>query len=363
MENQKQTLMEQRKDFLIKFCYWGVVILCAYAALRYLLPVLFPFVLAFGIAYLLDKPIRRIAKESKWKRSVFSVLFSLAFFILAGGIISWCGIWIFSGMRQAVLALPAVFENFIFPFLEEGAAWIEDLFRMADPASLEFLDNSFESILRALSDGIVALSNFIVSAVAGIATRVPGIFMKTIITIIATVFLTIDFEKVSEFLLRQLPKKQKAILYEAKGYFGGTLLRCIASYVLIFAVTFVELWIGLALIKIPHAMMIAMLIALLDILPILGTGSVLIPWGIIALLNGDFKMGIGIFVLYLVITVIRNIIEPKLVGKQVGLHPVVTLAGMLLGLRFAGFIGMLGVPFLLAFLKKLNDKGMIRLIR
>lgn len=152
------------------------------------------------------------------------------------------------------------------------------------------------------------------------------------------------------------------VLQEAREYFGGTLLKCIASYGLIFLITFLELWIGLSIIKIPYAMTIAIIIAVLDILPVLGTGSVLIPWGILAGLNGNFGMAVGIIVLYLVITVIRNIIEPKLVGKQVGLHPVLTLAGMLLGLKFAGFIGMLGVPFLLAFIKRLNDKGIIHLL-
>lgn len=77
---------------------------------------------------------------------------------------------------------------------------------------------------------------------------------------------------------------------------------------------------------------------------------------------GTFKQAIGIVLLYLVITVVRNIMEPRLVGKQVGLHPVLTLAGMLLGLRLAGFIGMLGIPLLLAFIKKLNDKGIIHLL-
>lgn len=73
-------------------------------------------------------------------------------------------------------------------------------------------------------------------------------------------------------------------------------------------------------------------------------------------------MALSVILQYLVITVVRNIIEPKLVGKQVGLHPALTLAGMLLGLWFAGFIGMPGVLFLLAFIKKLNDKGMIHLL-
>lgn len=362
MGEQDVLKMQQRKDFLIKFCYWAVIAVCVYAVFKYLLPVLFPFALAYGIAYILAKPVRRIAGESRWKRVFFSILLSAVFFMTVGGLAVWLGVWIFSGAKQIIAFLPTVFQDFVFPFLEEGFAWIEGLFILADPSGIELLEGSFENILTALSSGVISLSNAALSAVAGAATKIPGVFMRTVITVIATVFLTIDFDKVSGFLLRQIPEKQKAIMQEAKGYFGGTLLKCIASYGLIFLITFLELWAGLAMIKIPYAMTVALVIAVLDILPILGTGSVLIPWGILAAVNGNFKMALGVVLLYLVITVVRNIIEPKLVGKQVGLHPVLTLAGMLLGLRFAGFIGMLGVPFLLAFIKKLNDKGMIHLL-
>lgn len=135
----------------------------------------------------------------------------------------------------------------LFPFLEDGFAWIEGLFILANPSEIEFLEGSFENILTALSSGIVSLSNAALSAGAGAATKIPGVFMRTVVTVIATVFLTIDFDKVSGFLLRQIPEKQKVIMQEAKGYFGGTLLKCIAFYGLIFLITFLELWAGLAM--------------------------------------------------------------------------------------------------------------------
>lgn len=122
--------------------------------------------------------------------------------------------------------LPTVFQDFVFPFLEDGFAWIEGLFILADPSGIELLEGSFENILTALSSGIISLSNAALSA-AGAATKIPGVFMRTVITVIATVFLTIDFDKVSGFLLRQITEKQKAIMQEAKGYFGGALLKCI----------------------------------------------------------------------------------------------------------------------------------------
>ena len=150
----------------------------------------------------------------------------------------WLGVWLFSGAKQIIAFLPTVFQDFVFPFLEEGFAWIEGLFILADPSGIELLEGSFENILTALSSGIISLSNAALSAGAGAATKIPGVFMRTVITVIATVFLTIDFDKVSGFLLRQIPEKQKAIMQEAKGYFGGTLLKCIASYGLIFLLLF-----------------------------------------------------------------------------------------------------------------------------
>lgn len=359
MNDDKGSLTEQRREFLIKFMYWGVIALCVYGVGKYLLPVLFPFVLAFGIAYVLDRPARFLAGGSGWKRTAVSILLSAAFFIVVGGLAVWCGLWVFSGISQVVAALPGIFQESVFPLLEEGILWVEKWFRMADPATLELVNGSLESVLGALSNGIVALSNIILSAVAGLAAGVPAVFMNMVITVIATVFLTIDFEKIKELLRRLIPERHKDVLCEARRYFGGTLLKCMASYGLIFCITFLELWIGLALIGIPGAMMIALVIAALDILPVLGTGSVLIPWGVIAAVNGSFGTAAGVIVLYLVITVIRNVIEPKLVGKQVGLHPVLTLMGMLLGLKFGGLVGMLGIPLLMAFVMQLKDKGMI----
>ena len=89
----------------------------------------------------------------------------------------------------------------------------------------------------------------------------------------------------------------------------------------------------------------------------------MIPWSIIALLYGNYTIGIGVAVLYIIITIIRNIIEPKLVGQQVGLHPVVTLISMFVGLHFLGFIGMLGLPITIALLRYLNDKGIVEIFK
>ena len=167
----------------------------------------------------------------------------------------------------------------------------------------------------------------------------------------------------TDFCLKQLNDRARGIAVEIKNYIVGTLFVCIRSYLLIMSITFVELAIGLSLIRIPRAVLVALLIAVFDILPVLGTGGIMLPWVVIAALQGDISRAVGLLVIYLIITVIRNIIEPKIVGKQLGLHPVVTLVAMFVGASFAGIIGLFGLPIGLSLLCDLNNRGVIRIFK
>lgn len=108
-------------------------------------------------------------------------------------------------------------------------------------------------------------------------------------------------------------------------------------------------------------MLVALLIAIFDILPVLGTGGIMIPWVILSALQGNFSRALALLVVYVVITVIRNIIEPRIVGKQIGLHPVLTLMSMFVGTHLFGVTGLFGLPILLSLLRYLNDTGTISL--
>ena len=119
-------------------------------------------------------------------------------------------------------------------------------------------------------------------------------------------------------------------------------------------ITFTELNIGLHLLKIPYATVIAGAIAIFDLLPILGTGGVLIPWTVIAAVIGEYGMALGIGILYIVITMVRNYLEPKLVGKQIGLHPLATLIALFVGSRLFGLAGLFGFPVALSVIVQLR---------
>ena len=129
------------------------------------------------------------------------------------------------------------------------------------------------------------------------------------------------------------------------------------------SLTFVELSIGLTIIHVPNSVIIALLIAIFDILPVLGTGGIMIPWVVISAFSGDYPLALGLLIVYVVITIIRNILEPKIVGSQIGLHPVITLCSMFIGVQLFGVIGLFGFPIGLSLLRYLNENGTIHLYK
>ena len=176
------------------------------------------------------------------------------------------------------------------------------------------------------------------------ASSLPAFFIRLVLMIIASFFIAMDYDALTGFCMDQMSGRTKKIFLQIKEYVVGTLFVCIRSYALIMSITFVELAVGLTLIGVEYSVAIALFIAVFDILPVLGTGGIMIPWVILEAFRGDLALAVRLLIVYVAITVIRNILEPKIVGSQIGLHPVVTLASMFLGAQLFGVIGLFGFP-------------------
>ena len=351
MNEQDHTSYQNKQRFLINFCYLVVILGLLMLLGKYAFSVLLPFVFAFLIASLLNKPVLYISEKLLIKRGIVATISVFLFFLIAGIIVSVIGTYLIYGIKEIFHFLPTMFEELVIPLTETVIKEVELFSGSFNFSFIELIEANMPVLMNEMSVFIVSLSNNIVSGITDIVSSVPLLFMKTIITIVASIFIAIDYPTIKRFIVLQIPKNKSYLLAEAKAFTIDTIIKCGFSYLLIFAITFSELYVGFAI-----------FIALLDILPVLGTGSILIPWGIISLFLGDYSMALGIALLYIVITIIRNIIEPKLVGKHMELHPVLALASMLTGLHFFGFIGLFGILLLIAFLKKLNDKEIIHIL-
>ncbi|MBH7190458.1 sporulation integral membrane protein YtvI [Clostridioides difficile] len=362
MNEQDHTSYQNKQRFLINFCYLVVILGLLMLLGKYAFSVLLPFVFAFLIASLLNKPVLYISEKLLIKRGIVATISVFLFFLIAGIIVSVIGTYLIYGIKEIFHFLPTMFEELVIPLTETVIKEVELFSGSFNFSFIELIEANMPVLMNEMSVFIVSLSNNIVSGITDIVSSVPLLFMKTIITIVASIFIAIDYPTIKRFIVLQIPKNKSYLLAEAKAFTIDTIIKCGFSYPLIFAITFSELYVGFVIINISYAGIIALFIALLDILPVLGTGSILIPWCIISLFLGDYSMALGIALLYIVITIIRNIIEPKLVGKHMELHPVLALASMLTGLHFFGFIGLFGIPLLIAFLKKLNDKEIIHIL-
>ena len=355
--------LERQKNFIIRVLFWAIILAFVYFGLKYAMPFFSPFVIAFIVAFLLNRPILWFGKKLKCRRTIPAILLTALFFLAAGLLLCFLGVRLFSFIKNLILTLPSLYESMLLPTLTKMFQELELAFSALDPSAVALLQDISENVIGSLGSFISNLSMGTLGVVSSFAASVPGTFLNLVITIIVSFFMTIDYPAITGFILRQFPESGQRVIHEVKGYVSGTLIKCILSYGLIMCITFTEITIGLLLMKIPNAVLIAACIAVFDILPVLGTGGIMIPWAIISLIIGYYFIGFGLLVLYLVITVIRNIIEPKIVGHQVGLHPVITLASMLAGLNLFGIIGLFGFPITLSLLRNLNDKGVIKILK
>ncbi len=356
-------VIDKYKRFLIAFAYFAVIAAAAYVVLRYALPMLSPFVIGAVLAYILRRPIRFFARKLPVPHKLIAIVVVLVFFGIIGTMISLLGIKTVSWITNFIGNLPALYQSHAIPFFSEVMSRLEVLMDGFDPDLVETLTNLGRQALQSVGQMLSNLSVSVVGLASGAATSVPGLIIKVILIIISTFFIAIDYETIKAFFVRQLSEKTEILLYEIKNYVAGTLWVCIRSYAIIMSITFVELAIGLSLVKIRGAVLIALLIAIFDILPVLGTGGIMIPWTVLSLVQGDFRLALGLALIYIIITVIRNIIEPKIVGSQLGLHPILTLASMYAGVQLLGVIGLFGFPIGLSLLRHLNDHGVIKILK
>ena len=355
---------EKKKKFIVDVTYLALVLALGYLALKYALPLLMPFVLAFVIAYVLRRPIRFLSRVVHVPKGLVAVLLVVLSYGVIGLLLALAGIRITATITSLVQQIPSFYYSHILPALTELFTWLEELLAKLDPSLMSALQELQTQLIDMLWQLVSSFSGLLlggVSLATSLATSLPGFLIRMLLMVISTFFITIDYEKIVRFCLGCLRGNTRRVVLQIKAYVVGTLFVCIRSYALIMCITFVELSIGLSIIGIERAMLVALLIAIFDILPVLGTGGIMIPWVILSALGGDLPQALALLVLYVIITVIRNIIEPRIVGAQIGLHPVLTLMSMFVGNHLFGIVGLFGLPILLSLLRYLNDNGTISL--
>ena len=355
--------LEKQKRFIIHFLYFAIILGVVILITRYALGVLMPFITALLVSLLLKPAVTFFHEKWKLPRKLTGLFLVVVFYAILGLLLIVLGVRLFAAAKSFFMSLPSVYTFSIVPWVQRVFASLQEFAARLDPDAAAAYAVVSSNITTSLGDAVVNASKLVVSWATSFTLKAPGFLLKVIITVIATVFLTIDFPRITSFVKQQLPVRWRELLHNARVQLGRTLWSYTRSYALILLITFGEIAIGLTIIGIPNATGIAVAIAIFDILPVVGSGLVLLPWTIVTLISGNLGTGIGLAVVYIVVIVVRQIIEPKIVGDRVGLHPLVTILCMVLGTYLFGPVGLLGLPITVALIHALNKQGAIHLYK
>lgn len=333
--------MEQQSkiSFLINLAFTVTVGAIIYICGKFLIGYLLPFVIATAIAWIVQKPARKISSRLKVKTSLCAVLLSAVIFLAAVAVFFFIAYRFWSGSKAFFRDIPEIVST-VSELATDLRAKMNSFFHQLSPEMSEVLSgigtNMFENFGKALT------STFSLFA-TNIAKKTPSFLFSCVVALVASCYIAKDYEILVRFLKELCGEKRFLKLLEIKEIFTENIWKILKGYIALMLITFVELLAGFFVLRIKHAFLLALLVAFVDLLPVFGTGTVLLPWGLTEIFLGNSR-GFGIIVLYIVITLIRNFAEPKIIGSQIGINPLFTLLVMFAGLRLMGFWGLIIFP-------------------
>ena len=355
--------LERKRRFLINVAYVIAVGVIYYVLVRYVLYALMPFTIALLVTIILKRPVDHTARLLHIPRKGVAFLLVVLFYGLIAALLTHAIIQLIVALVGWFGSLTTIYAENIEPALLRVLDWYENLVASIDPAHAAQAESIGNNILGSLASWVASVSRSLVGYAQRLALGTPKFFISLIFCIVSTVFLSMDYPNITYFFLGQFPEKSQRTILEAKNYLLKTIGGMLKSYGLIMFITFCELNIGLRIIGVEDATVLSLIIAIFDILPALGTGGIMIPWVVIELVQGNVMLGVKLLLLYAFITVVRNILEPKIVGESIGLHPVLLLISIYVGGTILGPMGIIIMPFTLLVIKKLNDAGHIHVFR
>ncbi len=334
--------------------YYSALIFCIlgggalfFIFMRYILAAVLPFLIAWGVAFAVRRPAMWIAKKTKISvkliRAVLAVLGMIAALAL-GFILIW---------QTALLArdfLSTLDGGEIGALIDKIGALRFGIFGQIIPEELS------GEIAGAFKNAIASLIAALAQSITRWISALPRVLIFIVISLIASIYFSLDLEGINKGIKRLLPERIFNIAVRVKDGFLSVGLKYMRAYALIILITFALMLTGLSLLRIRHAPMIALIIAVLDILPVLGVGTVLVPWSIFALFGGDTFLGVGLLILLTVNVIIRQISEPRIVGKNLDLHPALTLVLLYSGYTLFGLVGLILLPLSAVIINILGSK-------
>ena len=342
------------------FLYGAVTIIILWLIIKYALPWLLPFIVAIAIARLIEPVVHHLTERYQFRRGIasavctviiFAALIALTVFIIGRAVIE---------LTAFVNNLPSLLKSVTTTAAIIGEN-INVYIKSAPPEIQDYLYHALDGFAARSTELPAALSEKILGLLADIAKMTPKLVLFFFTCALSVFFMSCGYKDVTGFILRQIPKTRHKTLKDFKNDLLSTFGKWLKAEMMLAGITFAEMTVAFLFMRIDFAILLALLVAFIDLLPVLGSGAVLIPWAIVTIIGGNLKYGIALMIIFIVNTALRSLLEPRMIGRQIGLPPIVTLIAMYVGFCSVGVIGMVLFPIGLIMVKHLNDKGYLKL--
>lgn len=348
------TNIKKYLPLLSRFAVVGLVILAIYLFATTLLFYILPFLLAWAIASMIEPLVDFLHTRLRFPRGFAALLSTGMFVLLVGSLIALIGGIIAVELTKLSIKLPEYSEK----LYSQSIAFVsrmQNLYFKLPPDIAQSLINGLNSLLNKLT----LLLGKIISSLMSFLTGIPSFFVFLLVTMISTFFIVRDKKEITRFMVAQIPIRQRSTIKILKHDLLFAFTGYIKAQLILMSFTFMESAVGLTLIGIDYSVLLALLASIIDALPILGSGSVYIPLIVWNLLGGSYQTAISLGILYGLIILIRQLLEPKVLGNQIGLYPLVTLLAMYIGLKGFGVIGLIIGPISVIVLTTLQKVGIL----
>jgi sporulation integral membrane protein YtvI len=326
-------------------------------AILFILPYILPIVFAWITAFFLEPLIRFLKNRLRLKRFQAVLLTYLGYLIL----LFFTFYYAVSTLTQKVTQLSKQAPHLVISLYDSGVrplikTWEQYLSNLP-PDVIASVENSFENTVQGLTKFLQSTAESLIS----LLTTIPSFLVEFLIYLIALFLISLEYPniiaKITSYLKEETREKINLVLNPLTSASVGFL----KAQVILSFITFVMAYSGLWILQAPYKALLSLLIVVVDILPILGTGSVLVPWAVVALFQGNAFLGYGLIILFLVITVVRRTIEPKIFAQNLGISPLASLISLFIGFKLLGFVGMFIGPGLVIVWNTLVKANIIKM--
>ena len=350
--NEKNTGISE-KLFLLLMCF-----AIFYITMRFLLPLALPFVLAYLISRLVIPVSRKIRARSKSLDKPATVvllllLFALMFFVVR--LLVTAAFGQLSTLTEALMSdvsSSGGFINRLTEFFRGVASHVPFL-----KGEAQNVDKTADLIVTFARETLSYVSSLAADAAGSVLASLPSFFIGLFVTLTASFYFSLDRGSFGDFVNSYIPEGSRQKVRRYRSVAAEAAAGYVKTYLLMMLVVFTLLYLGFTVIGVEYAFILALITALVDLLPVLGVGTVLVPWAAASLLLGDVRLAVSLMILFAAVTVVRELLEPKIIGGYIGVHPILALVAVYFGMRLFGVCGLVASPIILSVILSLIKAG------